>query len=103
MTVVALPVLDLQDQNAREHVGLDLGDITDEDWTGCQAVGLAAHFLGVAGVRAPSATGEGLVLTAFESRVGPRQIVVDSSERLTQELYDRIAAPTLPEVEPATG
>jgi RES domain-containing protein len=82
-----LPVLDLRDEDSRTRVGLELADIEDDDWTACQAVGLAAHFLNFGGVLAPSATKTGLVLTAFESRVQPGQVAIASSEPLTNELF----------------
>ncbi|WP_110853793.1 RES domain-containing protein [Georgenia satyanarayanai] len=82
-----LSVLDLRTEAAQAQVGLELTDITDEDRTACQAVGHAAHFLGLGGVLTPSATGVGLVLTAFESRVGPGQLRVEHSELITDELY----------------
>lgn len=67
--VNAVPVLDLTIEGALDHVGLEQDDIGGDDWSACQAVGEAAHFLGIAGVAAPSATGNGLVLAVFETRV----------------------------------
>jgi RES domain-containing protein len=40
-----LPVLDLRDPGRLAYVGLSSGDIADDDWTACQTVGHAAHFL----------------------------------------------------------
>lgn len=88
-----LPVLDLRDEDARTRVGLELADIEDDDWTACQAVGLAAHFLNFGGVLAPSATKAGLVLTAFESRVQPGQLAIASSETLTDQLFLKLIQP----------
>lgn len=90
--VHSLPVLDLRDDSARARVGLELSDISDDDWTACQTVGHAAYFLNFGGVLAPSASGVGLVLTAFESRVSPGQLIVESSEQLTRALYDDLRA-----------
>ena len=70
--VTGLPVLDLTAHGALDHVGLRLDDIADDDWSACQAVGEAAHFLGVTGIVAPSATQVGIIVVAFETRVGPR-------------------------------
>jgi len=47
------------DAAARNHVGLDLDDIADDDRTACQAVGQSADFLQLQGVLAPSAAGGG--------------------------------------------
>ena len=92
IAVRELPVLDLRGDTAREKVGLELTDIADDDWTACQSVGQAAHFLNFGGVLAPSATGVGLVLTAFESRLRLGQLTVQSSEPLTAELYAELSA-----------
>lgn len=81
-----IPVLDLRDEKALEHVGLTLADIEDTDWTACQSVGNAAWFLGHAGVLAPSATGEGHVLAAFETRASP-YLQVSRSTPLTPTTY----------------
>lgn len=64
-------------------------DIDDDDWTACQAVGQAAHFLNFGGVLAPSASGAGLVLAAFENRVGPGRLSLRETQPLTYELYER--------------
>ncbi|MBC7559332.1 MAG: RES domain-containing protein [Dermatophilaceae bacterium] len=85
--VRALEVLDLRKEACRDQVGLDLADIVDTDRTACQAVGQAAHFLHFSGVLAPSATGIGLVLTAFESRLAAGQLTVERSEPLTDVVY----------------
>lgn len=87
--VHALPVLDLQTDQALAQVGLERGDIADDDWTACQAVGQAAHFLNYAGVLAPSASGVGLVLAAFENRAAPGQLTLRESVPLTHELYQQ--------------
>ena len=82
-----LPVLDLRSSDALDQVGLSADDIADDDWLACQSVGHAAWFLQVGGLLAPSATGSGWVLAAFETRVEPGQLHVESSEPLTPELY----------------
>lgn len=91
IAVADLPVLDLREEQALAHVGLTLADISDPDWTACQAVGNAAWFLGLGGVLAPSATGEGLVLAAFEARVAGH-LTVTKSEPLTPEQFERLRA-----------
>jgi len=60
-------------------VGLNHTDL-DGPWDACQAVGAAAHFLRLAGVVAPSATGAGVVIAVFEPHVGPGQLAVESTE-----------------------
>lgn len=52
MEVRELPVLDLTSAEDLDHVGLTLEDVEDDDWTACQAVGEAAHFLAMAGLAA---------------------------------------------------
>lgn len=86
VAVTDLPVLDLREERALAHVGLTLADIDDPDWTACQAVGNAAWFLGLGGVLAPSATGEGVVLAAFETRIAGH-LNVATSESLTPERF----------------
>lgn len=87
--VVGLPVLDLRSTESLHHVGLDVEDIGDDDWTACQTVGEAAHFLSYAGIVAPSATGSGLVVAAFEDRIEPGQLKVLGSELLDESTYRR--------------
>lgn len=86
-TVTDLPVLGLRDAEALRYVGLAPEDLTDPDWTGCQAVGHAAWFLHAGGVLAPSATGLGLVITVFENRLQPRQLTVVSTVTLDEHVY----------------
>ena len=90
IAVSDVPVLDLRTPGALGAVRLSLADISDADWTACQTVGHAAWFLGLGGVLAPSATGRGLVLAAFESHIGPGQFEVQASEQLTPERYDEL-------------
>lgn len=92
LTVQEMQVLDLREASALRQVGLELEDISDDDWTACQAVGHAAYFLNFDGVLAPSATGTGLVLAAFETRLRPDQLTLDRSEPLSEDLYLRLRA-----------
>lgn len=78
INVEQLPLLDLRDAEALEQLGLTAGDVADEDWTACQAVGHAAWFLGLGGVLAPSASGAGFVLAAFETRAASALTVHES-------------------------
>lgn len=64
--------LELVDLRQPEHlaaVGLDLEDLTADDWAPCQRVGAAAHFLRTAGIIAPSAVGIGDTIAIFEARI----------------------------------
>lgn len=91
VAVTDLPVLDLREERALAHVGLTAADIADPDWTACQAVGNAAWFLGLGGVLAPSATGEGVVLAAFETRIAGH-LTVTTSEPLTHGRFAELRA-----------
>lgn len=90
LDVTELAVLDLRDPAARSQVGLDLGDIADDDRTACQAVGQSADFLQLQGVLAPSAAGDGWVCAVYESRVSPGQLSVKTSQPLDAELYRQL-------------
>jgi RES domain-containing protein len=85
--VQTLRVLDLRGDEALDYVGLSSQDITDDDWTACQTVGHAAYFLDMQGVVAPSATGGGIVLAVFESRVGPGQVSLAQTVELDVSTY----------------
>jgi len=87
-----LPVLDLRSDEALTQVGLERDDIDDEDRSACQAIGQAAHFLNFGGVLAPSASGRGLVLAAFENRVGPGHLRLSTAEPLTYKFYEQSLA-----------
>jgi RES domain-containing protein len=82
-----LPVLDLRDPDRLAYVGLSPDDIADDDWTACQTVGHAAHFLDMSGIVAASATGQGVVIAAFEARVGPDQLTVTATVPLDEVTY----------------
>ena len=86
--VTDAPLLDLREESALTYVGLSLDDIRDPDWTACQTVGHAAYFLEMAGIVAPSATGEGLVVAIFETRVAPEQVVVTKTVALDEATYE---------------
>jgi RES domain-containing protein len=79
--VAELEVLDLTSDEALAEVGLARNDLA-EDWAICQAVGAAAQFLGLGGVVAPSATGAGLVIAAFETHIQPGQLAVEHTEMI---------------------
>jgi RES domain-containing protein len=62
-------VLDLQDPAARTSVDLGEAELKANDATRCRQIGEAAHYLGLEGILAPSATGEGTVLAVFFDRL----------------------------------
>ncbi|HUP69476.1 MAG TPA: RES domain-containing protein [Acidimicrobiales bacterium] len=84
-------LLDLRSAEALDHVGLTLDDVEDDDWGACQAIGEAAHFLAMAGVAAPSATGVGFVIAAFEDRVKAGQLTHRRTISLDKVTYERLA------------
>jgi RES domain-containing protein len=94
--VTELPVLDLRTEASLAYVGLNMDDITDEDWTACQTVGHAAYFLDVAGIIASSATGSGLVVAAFEGRAQPKQLTLRASQPLDAAYYRKNRAAIQP-------
>jgi RES domain-containing protein len=85
--VVDLPVLDLSGDRLSD-VDLTIDDIADDDWSSCQVVGEAAHFLGAAGLVAPSATGAGLTIAVFETRVHGHLKPIDSEVMGADEVLD---------------
>jgi RES domain-containing protein len=85
--VNGLTILDLREEKALRHVGLAPEDISDDDWTACQTVGHAAYFLEMSGIVAPSATGVGLVIAAFETRLRPGQLDVTATTVLDAPTY----------------
>lgn len=64
-------VLDLRDPAARASVELGEAELRANDAAKCQQVGEAAHYLGLEGILAPSATGKGkgTVLAVFFDRL----------------------------------
>jgi RES domain-containing protein len=62
-------VLDLSKPSAAAAVGLSTAALTSPDWSACQAVGDAAHYVGFEGILAPSATGGGSALAIFLDRL----------------------------------
>lgn len=91
LELTQLPVIDLTNPEAMDHVGLTLEDVEDDDWTACQAVGQATHFLGIAGIAAPSATGVGVVIAAFEDRVKANQLSHTDTVTLDRERYELLS------------
>ena len=62
-------VLDLRDAATRARLQLSDVDLRAVDAAKCQQVGECAHYLGLEGILAPSATGRGNVLALFFDRL----------------------------------
>ena len=67
--------LDLRDDTSRQAVGLSLDAIGSDDPRRCQEVAMAAHYLGLEGLLAPSAAGPGMTIAVFTDRLHPDSIV----------------------------
>jgi RES domain-containing protein len=62
-------LLDLRDSAARAALQLSESELCASDAAKCQQIGEGAHNLGLEGIFAPSATGEGVVLAVFFDRL----------------------------------
>lgn len=82
LRVTDLELLDLTTDGALDAVGLTLDDLRD-DRTACQVVGNAVQYLGVAALRAPSATGVGDVIAVYEPHLRPGQLDIIDSTQIT--------------------
>lgn len=63
--------LDLRNEISLATVGLDLDAIRSDVQRRCREVAMAAHYLGVEGLLAPSATSAGFTIAIFTDRLGP--------------------------------
>jgi RES domain-containing protein len=79
INVANLVTADLRSPEALAAVGLSLESVSDDHWEPCQRVGELAHYLGLQGLLAPSATGLGIVVVVFEGRVRIGQLDVLST------------------------
>lgn len=77
-----IEAVDLTQPAALEAVGLTRDDLSDDDWSACQAVGDAVHYLGITALLAPSATGDGHVMAVFEPHLRAGQLAVVSTTEL---------------------
>lgn len=68
--------IDLSIDEALDTVGLTPDDIADDDWTACQAVGNAVHYVGIQALRARSATGDGHIVALYDPYLRPGQLRV---------------------------
>jgi RES domain-containing protein len=74
-------VLDLTDQQVREHIRVAMADLTGEDWSLCQAIGTDAHAAGDQAIRTYSATDVDTVLVVFPELLGSGLVNVELVER----------------------
>jgi RES domain-containing protein len=63
--VVLSAVVDLRDPSSRARLDLDEAALRSNDAAHCRKVGATVHRLGLEGILAPSATGQGVVLVVF--------------------------------------
>ena len=86
LAVSDLEVLDLRPPNNLAKVGLSVEDIQSRERGRCQEIGAAAHFLGFQGIVAPSATGIGIVIAAFDGKIRDGQLTVVEKRALADLL-----------------
>ena len=77
-------LLDLRSPSTREGVGLGEPQLRAPDPRACQAVGEAAHHLGLEGIIAPSAAGPGVVLAVLLEVLRPESRV----EVVSSQIWD---------------
>lgn len=70
-------LLDLRDPATRTALQLSDPELCSNDAAKCQQIGESAHHLGLEGILAPSATGEGVVLAVFFDRLNADSQVRD--------------------------
>ncbi len=70
-------MLDLREQTARRQIELTDADLVAAEAVVCRGVGAAAEQLGLEGILAPSATGEGAVLAVFYDHLRAESLVRD--------------------------
>jgi RES domain-containing protein len=76
-------VLDLTDEQTRQHVGLTEDVLTGDDWSLCQQLGTEAYTSGDQAIRTFSATGVDTVLAVFTELLGTSLLDVEQVERWT--------------------
>jgi len=64
-------VLDLRGNAARRTIGLTDRELRSDDLSACQAIGAAAHSVGIEGILAPSAANGGTALAVFLDALRP--------------------------------
>lgn len=68
-------ILDLRDDSARAAIGLDERQLRSDDLGACQAIGAAAHSIGIEAILAPSAANGGTALAVFLDALRPDSTV----------------------------
>lgn len=68
-------VLDFTNPDTVRALGVDLEDLTADDVATCQAIGDAAHYLGIEAILAPSAAGPGSALAVYTDRLQPASVL----------------------------
>lgn len=63
-------VLDLTDVEVLDHLGISPAQLVADDWSFCQALGVAAYGSGDQAIRSPSATGVDNIVAVFTELVG---------------------------------
>jgi len=71
LSVDLLAVLDLRGADARRTIGLSDRELRSDDLSACQAIGAAAHSVGIEGILAPSAANGGTALAVFLDALRP--------------------------------
>jgi len=84
--VKGIQVLDLRRPEVRAAIGVGSDQLAAEDWTLCQEMAKAAHFLGYQGIVAPSATGTGTVVAVFADRITAMDLEVIETRQLSDML-----------------
>lgn len=79
-------VLDLADEENRDVTGFSLEVVTDDDLRICQAIGEAAHYIGLEAVLAPSAAAPGDALSIFLNKLQPGSVVNVTGDELLEKL-----------------
>jgi RES domain-containing protein len=74
-------VLDLTSTESMTAVGLATESISSPDRSACQAVGDAAHFVGLEAIRAPSAAGNDETVALFLDKQQPGSVVTPIGPR----------------------
>lgn len=67
--------LDIRSGEARDRLNIGHNQMRAADASACQAVGAAAHHLGLEGIIAPSATGIGHIVAVFTDRLSPESVL----------------------------
>lgn len=79
-------VLDLSAEPNRQLTGFSLDVVTDDDLRICQAIGEAAHYMGLEAILAPSAATAGSALSIFLNKLLPDSMVDVVEEELLEQL-----------------